>query len=499
MIAGRADGVSARLTAARLAAALLAAVLLLTACGGTQTGSTARARHPVAAARRIDGCLSLGPTARLLVLRPRGGQPVDGVLIGRGATVFVLSDESDENLCSWLPFVAELRARGYGALLYDYLDPSQLPADAAAGARAALAGGARHVVLMGASVGARASIEAAAQSPPGVAAVIALSAERTVRSDPTDLTGPARRDRIATLVLGARQDPYVEGFTPVLHRALGSRDKRALILPGLDHGTALLTDANGPRVRAAIFAFVSEVGRSARATSSAGLPQPSERCGAPDEPALTLRFPARDGVSLAGAIVGHGPVGVVLLHEYPGPMCGWWPYAVYLAHHGVQVLLFDFRCAGLSACPPRGRADPVADATGAMRVLRSRGARSVALVGASLGGVVAVIAGGQLKPAAIVDLSGERDLTGLVPGPRLDSYAAAAQLRVPALFAVARDDRYVSVADMRAIYDRARSSVKHLVVLPAGAGHGWDMLLTPSFTWSRLAPEVLSCVKAHAR
>jgi pimeloyl-ACP methyl ester carboxylesterase len=417
--------------------------------------------------------------------------------------VFVLSNESDENLCSWLPFVAELRARGYGALLYDYLDPSQLPADAAAGARAALAAGARQAVLMGASVGARASIEAAALRPPAVSAAIALSAEQTVRSDPTDLTGPARRDRIATLLIGARQDPFIEGFTPVLLRALGSRDKRALILPGLDHGTELLTDVNAPRVRAAIFAFVSASSSATAATAAVpaaaatGMPQPSQRCGAPDQPALTLRFPARDGVSLAGAIVGHGPIGVVLLHEYPGPMCGWWPYAVYLANHGVHALLFDFRCVGLSSCPPRGRADPVADVAGAIRVLRSRGARSVALLGASLGGVVAVIAGAQLHPAEIVDLSGERDLTGLLPGPRLNSYAAAARLHVPALFAVAQDDRYVSVADMRGIYGNARSRVKQLVVLPAGSGHGWDLLQTIGGGWTRLAPALLSFVKDH--
>jgi esterase/lipase len=139
----------------------------------------------------------------------------------------------------------------------------------------------------------------------------------------------------------------------------------------------------------------------------------------------------------------------------------------------------------------------VADVAGAIRVLRSRGARSVALLGASLGGVVAVIAGAQLHPAEIVDLSGERDLTGLLPGPRLNSYAAAARLHVPALFAVAQDDRYVSVADMRGIYGNARSRVKQLVVLPAGSGHGWDLLQTIGGGWTRLAPALLSFVKDH--
>jgi pimeloyl-ACP methyl ester carboxylesterase len=157
---------------------------------------------------------------------------------------------------------------------------------------------------------------------------------------------------------------------------------------------------------------------SARATRAGAPPppQPSVRCGSPDEHAATLRFSTPDGVSLDGVLVGSGPIGVILLHEYPGPLCGWWPYAAYLAHHGVRALLFDFRCLGLSGCPRGGRANPVEDVAGAMNVLRARGARSVAFVGASFGGAVAVLAGARLHPAAVVDLSGERDLGGLVPG-----------------------------------------------------------------------------------
>ena len=232
--------------------------------------------------------------------------------------------------------------------------------------------------------------------------------------------------------------------------------------------------------------------------SATALPQPSRRCGTPNDPAVTLRFPAADGVRLDGAIVGSGPVAAVLLHEYPGPLCGWWPYAAYLAHHGVRALLFDFRCFGLSACPTGGRANPVSDVAGAMRLLRSRGARSIALVGASLGGVVAVIAGARLHPAAVVDLSGERDLTGLLGGARLDAYGAARNLRAPGLFAVAHGDRDASVGDMRAVYRRARSAPKRLIVEPAAAGHGWDMLLGRDFTWSPLAHEVLAFITAHS-
>ena len=60
---------------------------------------------------------------------------------------------------------------------------------------------------------------------------------------------------IPTLLIGARQDPFVSGVTPRLLRAVASRDKQALILPGIDHGTALLTGSDGRRVERAIFAF----------------------------------------------------------------------------------------------------------------------------------------------------------------------------------------------------------------------------------------------------
>jgi pimeloyl-ACP methyl ester carboxylesterase len=160
-----------------------------------------------------------------------------------------------QNLCSWLPFVRTLRKHGYSALRYDYLDPGMLPADARAGAAAALEQGAAHVVLMGESVGARASIKAAASHPDGVVAVVSLSAERTVRSDPVDVMVSARRVKTPTLLVSARDDPFVNGATPALLKALAGGGKRALIVAGLDHGTELLS---AQRVRSAILAFVAQ-------------------------------------------------------------------------------------------------------------------------------------------------------------------------------------------------------------------------------------------------
>ena len=233
---------------------------------------------------------------------------------------------------------------------------------------------------------------------------------------------------------------------------------------------------------------------SARSPAPAAV---SERCGPPDAPARTLRFETSDGVTLDGAIVGSGPVGAVLIHEYPGPMCGWWPYAEYLARHGVRALLFDLRCFGESECGT-GRGHATTDVAAAMKALREDGARSVALVGASMGGAIAVVAAARLHPAALVDLSGERDTAALTPGIRANAGAAARDVTAPALFVVARQDQYVPVSDMRAVYERAASRSKRIVVLRPEAGHGWGMLLGLSADWSPLAPQVAAFIRHHA-
>ena len=171
-----------------------------------------------------------------------------------------------------------------------------MPADAAAGVTAARAAGARHVVLMGASVGARASIAAAAMHPAGVAAAVSLSAERTVRSDPTDLLGRARRVTVPTLLIAAREDPFVAGATLPLLRATAAHDKQALIVGGLDHGTALLTGAAGARVTQAILRFVA----GALSDRPSGRPASSRRAAgaAPDS------APARGGGCAASNAAG---------------------------------------------------------------------------------------------------------------------------------------------------------------------------------------------------
>jgi hypothetical protein len=93
-------------------------------------------------------------------------------------------------------------------------------------------------------------------------------------------------------------------------------------------------------------------------------------------------------------------------------------------------------------------------------------------VEASAGGVVALQVAASIRPpvTAVVNLSGERSWQGL------DSLEAAQRLEVPALFAVAPGDSYVSVGTMRQLYEAAPVAAKRLVVLAEGEGHGWELL-----------------------
>jgi len=182
----------------------------------------------------------------------------------------------------------------------------------------------------------------------------------------------------------------------------------------------------------------------------------------------------------------------------PTGVCGFWPYADWLARtNGVRSVLFSQCGTGASQCPAGNPADQwLTTTTAAVIWARTHGAGPITLVGASAGGVVALQVAASIRPpvAAVVDLSGERSWMGL------DSLAAARRLQVPALFAVAPGDGYVSVATMRQLHEAAPVRAKRLVVLAEGAGHGWELLGGAAGSdWSPLAVTVASWIQGRHR
>jgi alpha-beta hydrolase superfamily lysophospholipase len=249
----------------------------------------------------------------------------------------------------------------------------------------------------------------------------------------------------------------------------------------------------------------------ATTTTAVALPpleQPSSRCvaAATTTKATLVRFQAADGTSLNGVLVGRGQAGVVLVHQYPSDLCGFWPFADYLAKKGLAAFAIDLRCFGRSACPEgdaRGRV--VDDIAAAVAELRRRGMTRVGLVGASMGGSAVLIAGTRVQPpvTAVVSLSGEADPTSLVGGIPLNAGAVVAQLRMPTMLVVATNDRYASVDETRAMYRAVKSGDKRLEMLSDNFDgvHGWDLLNDPAepTRFSSVAAKVAAFLTAHSR
>jgi alpha-beta hydrolase superfamily lysophospholipase len=189
---------------------------------------------------------------------------------------------------------------------------------------------------------------------------------------------------------------------------------------------------------------------------------------------VTLR--TRDGVMLDGVEIGGGPYGAVLLHMAASDLCDLWPFAGALARRGLHALLIDERCSGSPGCTfdSDRLTDPIADVRAAVDLLRRRGAERVTVAGASLGGASALIAGAGLggQVQAVASLSGVTQVT-----PQLTVPATISRLHAPLLMAVAREDDTVSVSQSRAMLRRAGSHHKALLLLPATAGHGTELLL----------------------
>jgi pimeloyl-ACP methyl ester carboxylesterase len=155
-------------------------------------------------------------------------------------------------------------------------------------------------------------------------------------------------------------------------------------------------------------------------------PQTTTPSQLPQDPrnkeSTVVTFASGDGVKLAGRVYGKGPHGVVLAHMGSPRFSqfDWLPVAVKLAAKGYRVLTFDYRGICFAPDPNVGCSDgdidwPNAwlDVDGAVSFLRGKRATSVVVVGADLGGSMALYAAAQgTKVDGIVTVSGLEDAEG---------------------------------------------------------------------------------------
>jgi dienelactone hydrolase len=199
------------------------------------------------------------PDAHAIHIRVGRSFTLDGALVGRGRTGVVLANQSDRDLCSWIPLTRVLVHADFQVLLFDYsgADPQT---DVAAAARKLRQSGARSVALIGASKGARAVLVAASLSASRVSAVVSLSAESTGRTGPPRITPFVRRLHVPVLFLAARHDPWTaDGVdTHELYEAAHGTQRQLVELPGAAHGVDLLAGRRGRQITKQILSFLRQ-------------------------------------------------------------------------------------------------------------------------------------------------------------------------------------------------------------------------------------------------
>ena len=202
----------------------------------------------------------------------------------------------------------------------------------------------------------------------------------------------------------------------------------------------------------------------------------------------TVSFPTQDGGVIFADVYGKGSRAVVLAHGGQFNKESWEKQARRLVAAGFRVLALDFRGYGKSRGP--GDSDPVdaplhLDVLAAVRYLRSTGAKTVSIVGASMGA-------GAAGDASIASKSGEIDrlvfLGGAPNGP-------AEKLKSPSLFIVARNDTSGDGPRLPGIqqqYDKAPQP-KSLIILE-GSAHAQYLFQTDQA--ERVMREILRFLSA---
>ncbi|MFJ3223500.1 alpha/beta hydrolase [Streptomyces sp. NPDC086783] len=225
--------------------AVCAVALALSGCddGGGSTDDRTGREPATATATAEDaaddfGCLTGKQLKRSVTFEDTEGNEVGGYTTGSGATGVVLSHQSNNNVCSWVPAADELAGDGYRVLAVDS-SGSEVPELVAAAARLRHEG-AKKIILMGASKGGTASLVAAAEIEPEVAAVVSLSGPGFYHG--LDATEAVPGLTMPLYLVAARGDGTFGEDAEELHKlAKKSRGGKLRLVPGAAHGNDILT------------------------------------------------------------------------------------------------------------------------------------------------------------------------------------------------------------------------------------------------------------------
>lgn len=156
-----------------------------------------------------------------------------------GPVGIVIVHQSQQTLCDSMSWAVSFSAAGYLALAPTVAEDQQV-ADVDASVAYLRAHGAKQVVLLGASMGGTAVLQAAAELTPPVQAVVSLSGPNTYGAMDAGVTAP----KLAVPVFysaGAQDTEFAKDETD-LYNATTEKDKTLSITPDVaSHGFALLS------------------------------------------------------------------------------------------------------------------------------------------------------------------------------------------------------------------------------------------------------------------
>jgi dienelactone hydrolase len=202
---------------------------------------------------------------------------------------------------------------------------------------------------------------------------------------------------------------------------------------------------------------------------------PGATCLTARERLAVTRFPSDNGASIAGVMLGSGPVGVVLAHGNTTDLCDWMPWARVLAGQGYTALSIDLNGYGASQRSAGVPVDPRydADLSGAVKLLRGRGVEVVFLMGEVVGGTASVKAATEIIPpvAGVICVSSQADTL------RMDAVAAARRLKVPLLCIASGIDEFL--VDTREIVRAAAGAPEHQLMIVTDSSSGETSLFDP--------------------
>jgi pimeloyl-ACP methyl ester carboxylesterase len=223
----------------RFTGILLVAVAVLAGCG-TAAGSRGASRSPRAVPSPTVSCPEAG--GRRISF---GADHATGPLYGSGSSGVVLVNQSDLDWCGWFPLPKAIDGKGRMYLGFDTAKAGTV-ADIGNAVAELRRRGATHVVVVGASAGARDSLVAATKITPRVDAVIALSPERR-----DYVMAAVPKLRVPTLIASARQDSWVPAAdAKAIAAAVPARYRHQVLTDGSRHGIDMATyDAPKPVLR----------------------------------------------------------------------------------------------------------------------------------------------------------------------------------------------------------------------------------------------------------